>query len=300
MGEFVYDWAWADAAQRAGHAYYPKLVVCVPFTPVTGQRLLVASGEDRPLRVQQLVGGLDAVARDAACAGVHVLFTDPTETAELVALGMMERHQFQFGWQNRGYGTMLDFEAALKRRSRKNLRRERKRVAEQVEISVQVGSDVRADDLATMQSLYRQTSLQKMGRAYLRPGLWEAFEDWGRVVLFVARREGRMIAGAFCVAKGDTLYGRYWGCREQVDLLHFELCYHRPVQWCIEQGLQRFEPGQGGGHKYTRGFLPFTCRSAHLLYAGQLHAGLARHCEREREDVAYQVRRLCEDGPVQT
>ena len=298
MGEFVYDWAWADAAHRAGLEYYPKLVVCVPFTPVTGARLLVADGEDRAERVQQLVGGLDAVARQAGCAGVHVLFTTPAETAELAGLGMMERHQFQFGWENRGYATMADFEAALVRRSRKNLRRERRLVAEHVDIEVQAGDELRHEDLMLMERLYRRTSLSKMGRAYLERALWEELPDWGRVVLFVARREGRMVAGAFCVQKGDTLYGRYWGCTEHVDLLHFELCYHRPVQYCIEHGLARFEPGQGGGHKYTRGFLPFVCRSAHLLYEGRLHQALAHHCQLEREDVADRVRQLREDGPV--
>ena len=294
MGEFVYDHGWANAAQRAGYHYYPKLVVAVPFTPVTGRRLLVHPDEPDPaLRTDQLLVALGQAAGD--CHGLHLLFNPGQEAQRNDARGLFPRLQFQFHWINRGYTDFDDWLGqAFRSKSRKNIRRERRSVAEAVEIEVVTQPD--PDLVATMHRFYTRTCAQfgPWGRVYLTPEFFDFLaREWShRLVLVVARRNGTPVGGSFNVIKGDRLYGRYWGCSHTIPFLHFEVCYYRPVAWCIAKGIQVFEPGHGGGHKYRRGFRPQITWSSHRLADPRLNAALKDHAHREAEAVRAEVEHL--------
>ena len=288
MGEFVYDHSWAHAAERAGIRYYPKLIAAVPFTPVTGSRLLVHPDEPDPaFRRKQLAVGLNEAARD--CAGLHLLFDTEDESEVAEQLGMFERLQFQFHWQNRGYATFEDWLAdGFKSKQRNKVRRERRDVAADVDVEVVTGPDTEIVD--ALHGFYTNTCRQfgPWGRVYLNRDFFRHLADvWAhRLHAVVARtKDGQIVGGAFNVQKGNRLYGRYWGCSDQVRFLHFEVCYYAPVEWSIAHGIDVFEPGHGGGHKYRRGFLPVITRSNHRLRDPRLHAALEDHARREADHV---------------
>ena len=293
MGEFVYDHSWAHAAERAGIGYYPKLVAAVPFTPVTGNRLLVASGQDTDLRRRQLLYGLVEASRD--CHGVHLLFNTDDECQVAHELGMFRREQFQFHWTNQGYATFEDWLLdGFTSKQRNKLRRERKEIARAVDIEVVTNPD--AEMVDALYEFYTSTCRQfgPWGRVYLTRDFFHHLREvWGhRLHAVVARMDGVPVGGTFNVRKGDRLYGRYWGCTRGIRFLHFEVCYYAPVAWCIEQGVSVFEPGHGGGHKYRRGFLPVITHSNHRLGDPRLHAALKDHCHREAAHVRAEARTL--------
>ena len=310
MGEFVYDWSWAHAARQLGVSYYPKLIAAVPFTPATGRRLLVAPDQDRGRRLAELVGALHAVARQAGASGVHVLFCGREEAAELEALGAALRLQHQYHWTNPGYRDFDDFLSRFRSRRRKAIRRERRGVADSgLAIERLEGAQITREVLLDFYPLYRDTCERYGGWDYLSRALWEGLADrWpDRLVLFSAYEGGpagrRMVAGSLCVRKGRRLYGRYWGHLpgwEPPKYLHFELCLYAPIQYCIAEGIQRFEPGQGGEHKRARGFEPSLCYSAHWIGSPRLDGPVRDFLERERRAVRQRVSELIEDSPLRS
>lgn len=298
MGEFVYDHAWADAAQRAGLGYYPKLVIASPFSPVTGERLLVHPDVDASVWRPVLVEGIRAAAED--CHGAHVLFDTPEECAFAERLGGFTRTQFQFWWLNEGYRTFDDFLGRFKSKARNKIRRERKEVQGSLRIEVCTPPDELR--LRALHRFYSATSSQfgPWGRVYMSADFFAHLgRVWGhRLHAVIAWNGDRPVAGAFNVIKGDRLYGRHWGAVEEHRFLHFEVCYYQAIEYCIRHGLHVFEPGHGGGHKYVRGFTPHTTYSSHWLAHPGLHDALARHTAGERAAVAARIRELTAIGPL--
>lgn len=287
MGEFVYDHSWADFSERQGIPYFPKLIVGVPFTPVTGPRLLLRPGVDPAPLVQALL------ALGAQTHGLHVLFNTAEEAELFAGQRAFTRLQYQFHWHNDGYRTFDDWLGAMRSKYRKNLRRERRAVAH---LTYEIVEKPRPDQLDDLFDFYRVTVDNHFwGRRYLSRAFFEEIgANWGHRILGIVARDGaRAIAGAFCALKGDRLYGRYWGAREEVEFLHFEVCYHQTVQLAIERGLACVEPGHGGGHKYRRGFLPVLTYSSHHLTHPGLHRALADYTARECEQVRHQAEELC-------
>ncbi len=288
MGEFVYDWSFAHAARRMGVGYYPKLVVGVPFTPVTGQRLLVAPGQDPDARRLQLVAGLHRLAEALGCHGLHLLFTRARETELATMAGGAERLQTQFMWTNAGYGTFDDFLARFRSKRRKAMRRER-RAARELGLSLRLlgGGDLGTAPLDQMFDHYDRTCQIYGGWRYLNRDFWAWLQaHWAdRLRLFGAFDGPRLVAGALCVEKADRMYGRYWGAATALPNLHFELCFYGPIERAIAQGLGGFEPGQGGRHKFRRGFEPELCRSVHWYFEGRLDHPLRTWLVKEARDV---------------
>lgn len=297
MGEFVYDWSWANAARQLGVDYYPKIVVGVPFTPATGQRLLVAPGADAARARQILVSALHQLAKQAGCAGIHVLF-NPVDCADsLGTLGAATRLQFQFHWENQGFSSFDDFLGQFRSKRRSEFKRERRKVAADGVRVVRVSGDQATDaQIAAMHRFYQITCDQFGGRTYLNPAFWGQVRDrfGDRVQLVLAYDGDRAIAGAFNVEKGKRLYGRYWGCSEERRFLHFEVCYYQAIEHCIERGLDVFEPGHGGGHKYPRGFLPTLTHSSHWILEPRLNGPIRDFVEREAAEVRLRAAALRE------
>lgn len=263
-GEYVFDWTWAEAYQRAGRDYYPKLLCAVPFTPVPGPRLL-ARDDDARLR---LAAALIGLARDKALSSVHVLYPAEADMTALLAAGFLPRDGVQFHWFNRGFADFDDFLAALQRDKRKKIRQERRRVAEAgVTVAVKTGADIHAADWAFFHRCYRQTYRDHRSTPYLPPAFFESFHAArpGSCVLFIASQNGAPVAASLCLRDGERLYGRYWGCIAEIDCLHFELCYYAGIDYAIRAGLAVFEGGAQGEHKLARGFDPVPTRSAHWL-----------------------------------
>lgn len=291
MGEFVYDWSWADAASRMGVGYYPKLVVAAPFSPVPGGRLVARpdlDDEGRRAVKRALLAGLVSVADDAKCHGVHILFCQGEDLEIAKDAGFMHRTAIQFHWHNHGYRSFDDFLARFRSKRRKNIRRERRKIGEQgVRIHTRLGDEVLDSDLEHAYRFYTST-VDKFfyGRRYLnRPFfelLWQRMRSRLQLVLAEREADGEIIAGALCMEKAGRRYGRYWGTDDDVDCLHFEVCSYAGIDDCIDKGVQVFEAGAGGfGHKYGRGFEPTYVHSAHLVFEPRFHAALADFCERE-------------------
>ncbi|MFI5317602.1 MAG: GNAT family N-acetyltransferase, partial [Myxococcota bacterium] len=257
-GEFVFDWGWADAAERAGIPYYPKLLVGVPFTPVTGARLLVAAGEPRGEWLARLGGALVELCRGSGLSGVHVNFCRADEVAALREIGFELRVGVQYHWKNAGYACFDDWLARFRSKRRNQIRRERREVAESgVRVETLEGDSIPDDLFEPMFSFYLATVRGRAwGRQYLNRKFFALLRERfrARLSFVVASAGGQPIAGTFNVAKGDALYGRYWGATRDVRNLHFEVCYYAAVEHCIARGLARFEPGAGGDYKQARGF----------------------------------------------
>ena len=289
-GEFVFDFAWADAALRAGIRYYPKLLVGVPFTPVTGARFLVAPGQDRDAWIRRLADALREICTGSGFSGVHVNFCRDDELATLVGCGFLPRIGVQYHWRNEGYACFEDYLGALRSKRRNQVRRERSHVREQgIRVEALAGAEIPDELFAPMFRCYRSTVDQHVyGRRYLNARFFELLrERWReRLCFFVARRGGEIVAGTTNVVKGGTFYGRYWGALEPVRYLHFDVCYYAAIEWCIERGIERFEPGAGGSQKLLRGFDPQPTRSLHLLAEPRLARAVARHLEAEREEAS--------------
>lgn len=267
-GEFVFDWAWADAYHRLGLSYYPKLVAAVPYTPATGARLLVRPTHDRNEIADALTTAALEHARRENVSSLHWLFAHEEDTQRLERHGLLRRTGCQFHWNNNGYQDFSDFLETFCAEKRKKLKRERRRVAEAgIEIEVLHGHEMSGAQWSVMSDLYRSTFLKKGGIPTLSRAF---FEDIGRsmedrVVVVLARHAGRYVAGALNLRGTDTLYGRHWGCTEEFHSLHFEVCYYQGIEYCIRHSLCRFEPGAQGEHKVVRGFLPTPTYSAHWI-----------------------------------
>jgi hypothetical protein len=289
QGEFVFDHTWAEAAERAGMTYYPKLLVAVPLTPASGRRILT-----HPERPRAALLGLVARALRDACraneiSSVHVNFCAADEIAPLRDAGFLHRQGVQYHWHNRDYGTFDDYLAALRSKRRTQARHELREVAEQgVDIAVHEGEAIPDDLFEPLFRIY-QSTIEKLywGRQYLNPRFFgELRRRWKRhLCCVVARQHGEIVAGAINVQKAGVLYGRYWGCFREIRYLHFAVCYYAGIEHCIARGLQRFEPGAGGDYKHWRGFDAAATHSLHYLP----HPGFARAVEdflaRERTHV---------------
>ena len=297
QGEYVFDHGWADAFERAGGDYYPKLLSAVPFTPATGPRLLARDG-DRALQ-DALARGLAATAERSGISSAHVNFVGDEDADVLEGASYMLRLDRQFHFHNRGYGSYDDFLDTLASRKRKALRRERREAVEGIEIEWLTGSDLTEAVWDTFFTFYMDTGARKWGRPYLNRQFFSLLgERMSQDVLLVtAKREGRHIAGALNLIGGDTLYGRHWGCTEHHPFLHFEVCYHQAIDFAIERGLKTVEAGAQGEHKLARGYAPVLTRSCHYLP----HAGFRRavddYLKHERREVLAYVQALDEHGP---
>lgn len=290
MGEFVYDHGWANAAQRYGIRYYPKLMVGVPFSPVTGSRLL---GD--PTARESLLTGIQQAGK--GCHGVHVVFNTEEEVEWLNTKGLFPRVQYQFWWRNEGYATWEEFIARFPSKDRNKLRRERREIPG-LRIDTVMGPS--SEEIDALYRFYADTTDRHFyGNRYLNPEFFHKLrETWGDRLQAVLVREGKeIVAGALNVVKGKRLYGRYWGTSREIPFLHMEVCYHRGIDFCIENGLDVFEPGHGGEHKYKRGFLPEITWSSHALAHTGLHKALADHSAAEREAVEMEVAQLRETAP---
>jgi predicted N-acyltransferase len=287
-GEFVFDHGWADAAERAGIRYYPKLLVAVPFTPVAGARFLVAPDVDRAEAIAQVAAALRELARANDLSGAHVNFCRSDELAALQAAGWLPRVGLQYHWLNRGWRDFDDYLASLRHKRRKEVKRELRAVAEAgVAIEVRSGADIPDAWFDPMWRFYRHTiDHNPWGRLYLSREFFELLRERfrDRLTFAMALRDGRPIGGAFNVEKGDALYGRYWGASTYVKHLHFAVCYYAGIQHCIERKLARFEPGAGGHYKQVRGFDAQPTYSAHFLADGRLAGAVARYLEGERAE----------------
>lgn len=298
-GELVFDWAWADAYQRAGLAYYPKLVSAVPYTPATGPRLLLA--DDAPAdTAEHLLNTALEQARSLGCSSLHVLFPDEHQTAFLQSQGLLRRTGTQFHWFNRGYRDFDDFLDGFTAERRKKLKRERRRVSEQgVELEIREGRDIGETHWTAFHRFYRSTFDKRGGYATLTRDFFCALSETmpEQVVLVLARHDGRYVAGALSFRSSDTLYGRHWGCEAEFNSLHFEACYYQGLEYCIRHGLQRFEPGAQGEHKVVRGFEPVPTWSAHWLAHAGFHDAVAKYLAHEEAATVEYMRALAEHLP---
>ncbi len=301
-GAFVFDQAWAEAASRAGIAYYPKLLVGVPFTPVTGGRCLVAPEWELAHGVRALAGALRELCLASEFSGVHVNFCREDEIAPLEASGYLLRVGVQYHWQNAGYRSFEDYLGAFRSKRRNQIRRERRALAEQgVEIQVLVGDEIGDELIEPIFRLYRSTVDQHYwGRQYLNRTFFEllASRFRHRLCFVVARERGVLIAGTANVLKNGALYGRYWGALRSLRHLHFNVCYYAAIEWAIAHGIARFEPGAGGDYKYLRGFQARPTYSMHFLAEPRLAAAVARFLDRERAHAASVIEQLGASSPL--
>ncbi|MDP2086312.1 MAG: GNAT family N-acetyltransferase [Gemmobacter sp.] len=298
QGEYIFDHAWADAWQRAGGRYYPKLQVAVPFTPATGRRFLCAPGWEAAGRAA-ILAGLEQVAAQNRLSSAHVTFCTEAETEALPA-GWLHRVTQQFHWENAGYRSYDDFLAALSSRKRKALRKERA-VAQAFggTIRALTGDDLRPAHWEAFWQFYQDTGARKWGRPYLTRAFFDIVQDTLRddVLLVLAEREGRPVAGALNFIGRETLFGRYWGCVEDHPCLHFELCYHQAIDWAIARGLSRVEAGAQGEHKLARGYLPVAVHSLHHLPDAGFQKAVAQYLAAERAAVDEEIEVLTSYGP---
>jgi predicted N-acyltransferase len=284
QGEYVFDHGWAEAFERAGGEYYPKLQVSVPFTPVTGPRLLVRPGARAAEAREALVAGALELTKRAGASSLHITFPTKSEWDYLTGLGFLARTDRQFHWFNQGFANFDDFLAALSSRKRKTVRREREKALEGVEIVRLTGKELTESVWDAFFSFYMDTGSRKWGRPYLNRKFFSMVgERMGeKIVLIMARREKRYIAGALNFLGRDTIYGRYWGTTEDRPFLHFEVCYYQAIEYAIDKKLARVEAGAQGPHKLARGYLPVPTYSAHYIVNPGLRHAVAEYLERER------------------
>ena len=297
QGEYVFDHGWAQAYERAGGSYYPKLQLAVPFTPVTGPRLLVRP-DAPPDTAETLIAALIEVARAHKVSSLHVTFPTRGEWEALGAAGFLQRSGQQYHWENRGYATFDDFLAALNSRKRKQIRRERRdALAKGLEIETLTGSALEPRHWDAFHRFYRNTVDHRWGGAYLTRGFFDLLHQRlpDRVVLVVAREGKRYVAGALNLLGTDTLYGRNWGCIGDHPFLHFEVCYYRAIDFAIERGLARVEAGAQGQHKIQRGYLPTPTYSAHWVRDRGFAKAIENFLVREREAVAAEMDMLTQE-----
>ncbi len=279
-GEFVFDWAWADAYQRNGHAYYPKLVIAAPFTPATGPRLLTRTGGKRTAIQHALIQATVESVADNKLSSAHWLFCSDDDHSQLLRAGMLTRSDFQYHWSNHDYEDFDHFLAQLNSKKRKNIKRERRLVA-QADITTEIinGDDLSEQQWALLYDFYRITFMKKSGAPTLSLAFFQAMAHKLRAIF--ARHGKKIVAGAICFEGKDTLYGRHWGCYQEYDSLHFEVCYYTGSVYCIQSGLQRFEPGAQGEHKIARGFMPTRTYSAHWIAHEAYRNAISQHLSHE-------------------
>ena len=303
MGEYVFDWSWAEAYERAGGNYYPKLLVGVPFTPVQGRRLLIAGGLDAAMAEaarDRLLAGLEAVREKVEASSIHVNFAPRDEWEALGEAGYLQRTGKQFHFFNRDYGSFDGFLEALASRKRKMIRRERRdAVANGIEIFPLTGAAITEEHWDAFFQFYLDTGARKWGKPYLNRAFYSRIGATmaDRILLVMAKRDGRWIAGAINFIGDDALYGRNWGCVEEHPFLHFELCYYQAIEFACARGLSRVEAGAQGEHKLARGYEPVETYSAHHIADKRLARAVADFLAAEREHVAVEIDEYAEHVP---
>ncbi len=295
QGEYVFDHAWADAWERAGGRYYPKLQIAVPFTPASGPRVLTR----QPALAAPLLDFAERFAAANALSSIHATFLEPDQVPLFEAAGWLLRHDLQFHWTNRGYATFDDFLDALASRKRKAIRKERAAAQDGVSIKRLIGSELRPEHWDAFWVFYQDTGSRKWGSPYLTRAAFDLLGERmaDRILLVMAYDGARPIAGALNFIGPEALYGRYWGCTEDRRFLHFELCYYQAIEAAIELGLSRVEAGAQGQHKIARGYEPVQTTSAHWIADPGFRKAIADFLIRERQGVAVDAEWLGETTP---
>ena len=299
-GEYVFDYNWADAFQRSGGRYYPKLQVSVPFTPATGRRLLTRPGPDEKQLQNYLLGGVMQVAEKMEVSSVHITFAERKQWEHMGEMGFLQRTHKQFHWQNDGYQTFDDFLGALSSKKRKNIRRERRdAVADDITVELLTGQDIKEAHWDAFYRFYMDTSNRKWGTPYLTRQFFSIIgqtmpED---VLLVLCKRAGHYVAGAINFIGGECLFGRNWGCIEDHPFLHFEVCYYQAIEFAIEHGLQRVEAGAQGQHKLARGYMPSHTYSAHWIVNASFRSAVDNFLAQERRYVQEEIDYIEEHSP---
>ena len=295
QGEYVFDHAWAEAWQRAGGEYYPKLQIAVPFTPVPGPRLLLRD----PSAAPALIAAIEAMVAQHELSSAHATFLTPEQLPLFEAAGWLIRQGTQFHWHNEGYGTFADFLGALASRKRKAIVKERAAAREGLDIRALTGAALGEAEWDAFWTFYQDTGSRKWGRPYLTRRffsmLGERMAD--KVLLLIAYRDGQPIAGALNLIGGDTLYGRHWGAVEHYHSLHFETCYYQGIDYCIRAGLRHYDAGAQGEHKLARGFEPQLTHSMHWLGERRLSDAVDHYLQRERRLVQTRLEDLRQHSP---
>jgi len=295
QGEYVFDNGWADAWERAGGTYYPKLQVAVPFTPVPGPRLLGS-------KPQQLLAALESVTVQNDLSSAHITFVENADAAEAERRGWLLRDGIQYHWVNHGYGDFDEFLDGLTSRKRKAIRKERAAARAGLEFRALSGAEIGTAEWDWMWRFYQDTGSRKWGRPYLTRDFFDRIgKSMGdKLLLFLACRGGKPIAGALNVIGPDALYGRYWGTIDEVRFLHFELSYYQAIEWAIERGLSSVQAGAQGEHKLARGYEPVITRSAHFIANPGFRGAVADFLRREREAVAVELEWLRQELPYRS
>jgi predicted N-acyltransferase len=295
QGEYVFDHHWADAFERAGGRYYPKLQIAAPFSPVPGPRLLMRD----PLHAASLLAAAETVVDQNGLSSAHATFVDESELDYYRAAGWLVRIGTQFHWQNRGYGSFDDFLGELSSRKRKAIRKERAAAQASVRIEQISGADITAEMWDAFWVFYQDTGARKWGRPYLTRSFFDIIGDSMKdsIILFLAYDGATPIAGALNFASPECLYGRYWGCIRDVPFLHFELCYYQAVDYAIAHSLPRVEAGAQGEHKLARGYEPVPTYSAHYIANGGFRSAVSDFLERETHAMEREIEFLGEMGP---
>ena len=299
-GEYIFDWAWANAAQRYGIEYYPKLVCAVPFTPATGPRLLLRGGAPEQGVVGGLLSGVHAVAEQVGASSFHVLFCSEEERGLLAKAGLLPRLTYQYHWENRGWSTFESYLGTFRSTPRRLVRKERREAAANgLEVRTLRGHELTGAQLDHLYAFYRDTTGRKGAIPYLTQPFFRALNTSLRdsALVALAQDGARPVAGALSFQRGDHLYGRYWGCLQDFDKLHFELCYYRHIELCIEHGWTRFEAGAQGQHKIKRGLMPSPTYSAHWIRDPGLAEAVADYLPREAQQTRWEMEALAKRGP---
>lgn len=295
-GEFVFDWAWADAYQRAGKQYYPKMVTAIPFTPANSEKFLVHPTADKKLIIQKLTEFSLHVLKKYNLSTIHNLFIDKEVTEIQKELGFFQRIDCQFHWKNNNYEDFDHFLSFLKPKKRKNIKQERRKVKDSnIQIQRLKGEELTEDQWLKLYDFYRVTFMKKSGSPTLTLEFFKAIQH--KILAIIAFNNSEMIAGAICIIGKDTLYGRHWGCFEDYDGLHFEACYYQGIEYCIENNLSSFEPGAQGEHKISRGFLPTLTWSSHWVEDEQFREIIIAHCQRETDYMLLHFEEMKERSP---
>ena len=298
-GEYVFDWGWADAFERAGGRYYPKLQVSVPFSPVTGPRLLVRNGEDKKRTRQLLTGSLIELANQHSVSSLHITFALEDEWNDLGEMGLLQRKGQQFHWRNRNFKTFDEFLASLNSRKRKMIRKEREAANSAVKIEVLTGDTLTEHHMTAFYGFYLNTVDRKWAHAYLNHDFFQLLRERmsDNIVLVMAQDTNDYVAGALNLRGPTTLWGRNWGCTERFKMLYFEACFYRGIDFAIKNGLSRVEAGAQGPHKISRGYLPSETYSGHWIRDTNFRHAVEDFVDRERLGVQQEMEALSELSP---
>jgi len=285
-GEYIFDFEWADFALQNGHVYFPKLVVAIPFTPATGQRIFIQNSQDSQIIVSTVISFLKSYALENQYSSIHFLFLKENETQILNEQNFLIRHSSQYHFQNQGFETFDDYLASLRSQKRKHIKRERSSIRDQgFKIQIFEGSNITETHMELMFRFYVTTTMEKMGQPYLNEDFFKYLAEYFKsyLVVMFAVLEGRPVGGSLFFKKSNKLFGRYWGCSKYIPYLHFELCYYQAVEYCIKNKLAYFEAGAQGEHKFLRGFEPVTTFSAHWFCSSELQNIFANYCQQEKQ-----------------